>query len=145
MNADEARQAVIKEAFEWERTPYHHLAAVKHVGVDCAMYPIMVYRNALGMFNDFDPRPYAPEWHLHRNEEKYIEGLVQAGARRVDEPKPGDLALFCYGRTASHGAIIVEPGQDMLFLHAYIESGVIRSRIFELDYARRLHSFWSVL
>lgn len=145
MNIPYARSKIIREAFEWERTPYHHLADVKGVGVDCAMYPIMVYRNAVGMLTEFDPRPYAPEWHLHRDEERFIEGLIACGARRVEQPEPGDLAMFKYGRTASHGSIVVTPGTDMLFLHSYMGVGVIRSHLSELDYADRLHSYWSLL
>lgn len=139
------RELVIAEARTWLRTPYHHEGAVKGAGVDCAMLPICVYRNALDLFTEFDPRPYPPEWHLHRNEEKYIEGLKRCGARQVAVPKPGDIAMFKFGRTVSHGSIVLDECANFEFIHSYLNMGVIMTRLNELDYADRLHSFWSVL
>ena len=32
----QTRQAIIDETVTWLRTPYHHMAAIKGAGVDCA-------------------------------------------------------------------------------------------------------------
>jgi NlpC/P60 family putative phage cell wall peptidase len=141
------RAAIVAEAYSWVGTPYHHQAMLRGIGVDCAMLPIGVYR-AFGFLTDFDPRPYPVEWHLHHDDERFIKALETVGARRVDQPQPGDIAMFKYGRTASHGSIVVTPGAEgvhMKFIHSYIGRGCVESELFEDDYASRLHSYWSIL
>lgn len=145
------RDQIVTEAYSWLRTPYHHMAMVKGAGIDCAMFPVAVYQ-ALGYLPGFDPRPYPVEWHLHQGDELFLKALEAVGARRVEQPQPGDIAMFKYGRTVSHGSIVVTPGkaqggdaEHMKFLHAYIGRGCIESELFEDDYADRLNSFWSIL
>ena len=105
---------IVAEAVTWLRTPYHHMAANKGHGVDCAMLPLCVYK-AVGLVPaDVDPRPYTPDWYMHRSEEIYL-GWVTQFADRVEVGERGDFAMYRVGRTASHGAIIVD---DELMIHA---------------------------
>ena len=104
MPSSPARAAVVAAAREWIGTPYHNCADVKGVGVDCGMLLVRVFVD-LGLVEPFDPRPYAPDWHLHRSEEKYL-GHLLARARRVARPEPGDIVLFRYGRCYSHGGVV---------------------------------------
>lgn len=97
---------VVQEANKWLRTPYHHQADVLGAGVDCAMLLIRVY-HACGLIPDIDPRPYAPDWHLHRSEEVYLNSILKY-ADPVQEPLPGDIAAFKFGRCVSHCGIVVE-------------------------------------
>lgn len=134
------REAIMAEAKTWLGTPYHHLAGVKGAGVDCAMLLVEVHK-AVGLLPaDFDPRPYAPQWFLHRDEEKFVAHLLSCSKRTTD-PQPGDVALYRFGRTAAHGAILLE---DDLLIHAYRPS-----RRVEITERRtlvgRLDSFWSVV
>lgn len=101
----ENRARVVAEAEAWLRTPYHASARVKGVGVDCAQLPMAVYFAA-----GEAPRiaaSYAPDWHLHRNEELYVEWVLRY-AREIEEAEvgPGDMVLWKFGRTFSHGAIV---------------------------------------
>lgn len=115
------REIVVSEAISWLNTPYHHQGAIKGVGVDCVMLMIEVYR-ACGLVPDsVDPRPYPHDWHMHRGEEIYLGGVEQL-AVAVDEPQPGDIALFQFGRCVSHGAIVIK---WPLVAHAYIEHGAV--------------------
>ncbi|HLH50135.1 MAG TPA: hypothetical protein VKV96_12395 [Roseiarcus sp.] len=98
------RAAVVAAAREWIGTPYHNCADVKGVGVDCGMLLVRVFVD-LGLVEPFDPRPYAPDWHLHRGEERYL-GHLLARAHAVARPEPGDIVLFRYGRCYSHGGIV---------------------------------------
>ncbi len=134
------RAAVIAEAMSWVGTPYHHLAAVKGAGVDCAMLLVAVYK-AVGVLDpEFDPRPYSPQWFLHRSEEKFIGHLLPL-ASRTQTPVPGDVVLYRFGRTASHGAILVDPER---IVHAHRPSR--RVELCELRrLERRLDSYWTVL
>jgi hypothetical protein len=95
---------VVAAARAWIGTPYHNCADVKGVGVDCGMLLVRVFVD-LGLVEPFDPRPYAPDWHLHRSEETYL-GHLLARAKSVAEPQPGDGVLFRYGRCYSHGGIV---------------------------------------
>src|SRR6185437_10583982 len=73
---------VLDEARTWIGTPYHHMADIKGVGVDCAMLPVRVFCD-LGIVPLFDPRPYPHDWMLHRSDERYL-GWVKQFAQRVD-------------------------------------------------------------
>lgn len=114
------RAAVVAEARSWLRTPYHHAAQLKGAGVDCAMLPMAVYR-AAGLIPEFEFDRYPPDWHLHRDEERYL-GIVTRFAHEVPEPTgPGDFVLYRWGRCFAHGAIIV--GWPAI-IHAVIHVGV---------------------
>jgi cell wall-associated NlpC family hydrolase len=101
------RAAAVTEAKTWIRTPFHHAARVKSAGVDCLMLLAEVYERAGITTGRINPPFYVPDWHLHRDAERYMEGLLRY-ARPVTAPEPGDIALFRFGRTYSHGAIVTE-------------------------------------
>ncbi len=116
---EQQRKAVLLEAQTWFRTPYHHQGRIKGVGVDCATLLYEVYC-AVGMI-PFVPTPeYPPDWHLNRNDERYIN-LILDHAHEVFEPKPGDIGLWKFGRCFSHGGIIVD---DNFVIHAYLKTPV---------------------
>jgi cell wall-associated NlpC family hydrolase len=121
MSALEAaqRECVITEARRWLNTPYQHRQHLRGVGVDCAWLLIEVYFVA-GLMPMIDPGAYAQDWHLHRSEERYLHWLELYG-QRVETPQPGDVAVWQFGRTFSHGAIVVNEHQ---VIHAYRDIGV---------------------
>lgn len=143
MSAD-VRTAIVAEARSWVGTPYHHHGRVKGVGVDCAQILLAVYADALGLAPSFDVGQYSTQWHLHRSEEIYLEWLSRAGARQVDEPQPGDIAMFQFGRTFSHSAIHTGDG---LVVHAYAGTiqQVIESGLLEEPLASRPVQHWSIV
>lgn len=114
-----ARNSVLTEAQTWLGTKWHHQARIKGVGVDCAMYLCAVYE-AVGLTPHIDPRPYPADWHFHRDDERFLEWLKQYG-RSVKKPLPGDVAVFKFGRTFSHGAIVKD---WPLVFHCYIHETV---------------------
>lgn len=115
---------MLDEARGWLGTPYHHQGRLKGVGVDCAMILCEVY-HAAGLIPQVDPRPYPPDWHLHRDEERYL-GWLYAYGQPTDAPRPGDVGLWHFGRCFSHGGIMVS---DVEVIHAYLRQGVVLSRI----------------
>lgn len=137
------RDEIIAEARSWLGTPYHHLAAVKGAGVDCAMLLVQVYK-AVGLVPaDLDPRPYPPDWHLHRGEERFLGWLQQHGTPVV-VPRPGDVAVWRFGRTFSHGAIVV--GGWGQIVHAYMDAGsVVTGNLKESALAQRPVMYWQVM
>jgi Cell wall-associated hydrolases (invasion-associated proteins) len=121
----EAAHTVCAIARSWLGTPYHHKGRVRGAGVDCAMFPLEVYREA-GLIPDLDIPFYPQDWHLHRAEEIYL-GIVQRFAvetQHAASPQPGDFVLYHFGRTWSHGAIVLD---WPLIIHAVIGRGVILS------------------
>ena len=79
MSESEVRQRIVDEAKSWVGTPYvsNGMIKGKRGGTDCAMFPLAVYA-ACGLIpKEFDPRPYPPQWHVHRNEEKYVEYVLR--------------------------------------------------------------------
>jgi len=113
------RAAVVAEARSWLGTPFHHQGRIKGAGVDCAMLLAEVYESC-GIVRRVDPGYYPPDWHMHRDAERYLDQLL-GYARELDRaPSPGDVAVFRFGRTFSHGAIVTEwPA----VIHAYWAAG----------------------
>jgi NlpC/P60 family putative phage cell wall peptidase len=118
---NDRREAVVAEAESWIGTPFHHAARVKGAGVDCLMLLAEVYERA-GIAPRIEPPFYVPDWHMHRDAERYLEGLLPYAHEIEGPPLPGDIALFKFGRTFSHGAIVVEWPR---VVHAYWAIGVV--------------------
>lgn len=102
------RLAVVTEARAWLLTPYHHEGRVKGLGggVDCAMLPAEVY-HAAGVIPAIPELTYDPQWHLHHSAERYLEWVLKYAREIAGPPQPGDMALYKYGHTLSHGAIVI--------------------------------------
>lgn len=133
----EERMAVVEEAKTWLRTPYRHYARFKGFGADCAQMPIAVY-SACGIIPDVDPS-YTKQWHLNRGEELYLEWVRQFAVEiPEDQLGPGDFMVWRWGRTYSHGGIVLTPPK---IIHAYVGIGVTiddYSRHEELKHRPRL-------
>jgi len=121
--SDARRAAVVAEAESWLGTPFHHAARVKGApgpgreagGVDCLMLLAEIYERA-GVMGHVEVPFYVPDWHMHRDAERYLEGLTQYAREIPGPPLPGDVALFRFGRTFSHGAVVVAWPR---LIHAY--------------------------
>ena len=91
---DAGRARVVAEARGWIGCPYHHAAAIRGAGVDCARILIEVYADA-GLIDRFTPEPYPHDWHLHRDAERYLDQvLVYAREIAPAQIKPGDIVVW---------------------------------------------------
>ena len=141
------RERVVQEAREWLGTTYHHHGRIKGVGVDCAQLLCAVFE-ACSLVPHVDTGFYPVDWHLHRGEELFIKTLAPHAEQLPDSaPRaPGDVFVFRYGRTFSHGAIYV--GQDSdgrgLLIHSYLGTGVILSGFHEEPLVGRAYQHWSI-
>ena len=115
------RERVIASAKQWLRTPYQHRQMVKGAGVDCAMFPLAVYRECGHIPLDFEPPEYSMQWHLHRSEELYLKTIEPLCREISGPPDAADFVVFKYGRAFSHGAIVIK---WPLIIHSYIHHGV---------------------
>lgn len=134
----EQRDIIVKEAMSWLGTPYHHMAMSKGVGVDCAMILIGIYKNC-GLIDDIKLPYYSSQWHLHRDEEKYLD-TIKHYLKPTLNPKRGDVALFRFGRTVSHSAVVID---YPLVVHAYNRVGVILDDMNNGKLKDRLHGFYT--
>lgn len=126
----EQRQAVVAAARTWVGTPYHHRAKLKGKGVDCIMLLVAAFEEAAVLHAIEVPR-YVMQWHMHRNAEKYLEGLLQYCQELAPEetPQPGDIVLWKFGRCFSHGGIVSAWPR---LIHAWVKTGCV-----EDDYTTR--------
>jgi len=126
---DPRRLAVIEEARGWLRTPYHHMGRIKGCGTDCLMLLAEVYKAACVLPHVEVPF-YPPDWNLHRDTERYLDGVTRY-AREVQPieipgsspgTEPGNVAVFRFGRCFAHGAIVVLWPR---LIHAWCDAGVV--------------------
>lgn len=117
---NEQRARIVEIAKSWIGTPYHHHGQVKGAGSDCATFIAEVFFEA-GIVDRFVIEKYSPQWHLHRNSEKYMQKILEY-AHQVETPQPGDIVLWKFGRTFSHGGIVVN---WPFIIHQYITTGCI--------------------
>jgi len=141
-------------ARSWLGTPYHHLGRVKGAGVDCAKFPLEVYREA-GLIGHIEIPYYPPDWMLHRSEEIFLRIVQQHATERpavagrdletgpaatrtpgaataafagdpvaAGSALPGDFVIYRFGRCFAHGAIVLE---WPTVIHAVNGKGVILS------------------
>ena len=154
----EERQAVIAAARTWLGTPHRHRQAVKGAGVDCAMIIKEAFIEA-GLAPSFDQGFYTHDWHMHRNEEVYLEtvksymGVVDErplslNERLAENPSfsvdPADVIMMRVGRTYSHG-VIVSSWPDII--HAYFPSGMVEEVSVMgtplMTAPTKIYSYWS--
>lgn len=129
MNEEQQRVALVQAARGWIGTPYHHKARVKGAGVDCAQLLIGVYAEA-GLIAEFDTGDYPMDWMLHREEERFL-AWVERYLVEVEEPAPGDVVVWRFGRSFSHGAIVTSWPE---FIHAYRVTGIVCHGSIEQDH-----------
>jgi NlpC/P60 family len=125
--------AIARCATEWIDTPFHSHATIKgkNGGVDCAMLPACVFKEALGI--EFSIPEYLFQWHLHADpltgkfRQLLIDTLLKNGFVEISESElgPGDIVTGLMGEVYAHCAIIV----DWPFvIHASDRRGVKRIR-----------------
>ena len=116
------RHVIVSLAKTWIGTPYSSGARLRGIGVDCAQFPAAVYIEA-GEVEDFPIESYPHDWHLHQGAERYLATVFKY-ARELPKgelPKAGDLVVWQYGRTFSHGGIVVAWPQ---VLHSWLATPV---------------------
>jgi cell wall-associated NlpC family hydrolase len=122
MTEQEQRAKIVDVALTWNKTPYVHMGRIKGAGCDCATFLLEVYEEA-GLSEHIDIEYYPMDWHMHQAEEKYLKKILEHG-HRVSVPQPGDIALYRYGKTAAHGAIVID---YPTIIHSAITQGVVLS------------------
>lgn len=116
------RAAWINELVEWNGTPFVDCAAVKG-RKGCADCAKMLWKAAttVGMIENVPEPMYSPRI-VYGREESFINFLLSLGAREVETPQIGDVAVYFWGRIYGHGAVIINSRQ---IIHAYAAAGCV--------------------
>jgi hypothetical protein len=80
------RRAAVVEARTWLRTPYHHWAEMKHVGVDCAHLVLAVYRSVGLDFGAAKPGYVHPQWFQSASPPEFLLNAGRMFAAEVPGP-----------------------------------------------------------
>ena len=107
LDENEERRLIVEEAKSWLKTPFHNEARIKGGGVDCGMLLLEVFEKR-ELMPHVDPKHYAMDFMLHRNEEWYLETVQQYAYEIFRNALPGDIILYKSGRVYSHGGIIIK-------------------------------------
>lgn len=110
---DLRRLKAIEEAKTWMGTPFIHQGAIKGArgGVGCGTLLIAAYGAAgVAVPTLSDVGLFPSDWHCNTTEERYLNILTAYDFKPVENPLPGDTAIF---RTAtskvwSHSALVIE-------------------------------------
>lgn len=137
------REDIVAEALTWKGTPFVHRAGVKGHGCDCLFFFLRVYQ-AVGLVGEVEMPDYPQDWHFHHSEELYLEG-VKKYLREVTAPLPGDVALYTFGRTVSHAALVLDWPDCIHAWHRGREVQLVDGLSSAELGGQRLHSFWSPL
>lgn len=113
---DVTRDQIVREALSWIGTPYQHAQSCKGHGADCIGLVLGVYKAVGCIPAEFQAKPYSQQWHVHRNEELLLDAIREFGCTEVQEPLPGDVLLFQFGRVCSHTGIYLGNGE---MVHAF--------------------------
>ena len=114
------------------------MGRVKGAGTDCLMMLAEVYE-ACGVIPHVDIPFFPPDWNLHRDAERYLEGVLQYAKEIPGPPQPGDVALFKFGRCFAHGAIVTVWPK---LIHAFVRDGVIEGNAEQPKLAGRATRFF---
>jgi hypothetical protein len=97
------------------------MGRVKGCGTDCLMLLAEVYE-AAGVSPHVEVSFYPPDWNLHRDAERYLDGIRHYAREINGPPERGSVAVFKFGRCFAHGAIVVSWPR---LIHAWCNAGVV--------------------
>jgi cell wall-associated NlpC family hydrolase len=134
------RGRLVAEALSWIGTPYRPAQRVKgrDGGVDCLTFVVEVFERA-GIIGGYQVPYYPQDWHLHRDDERYLAGVLEYAREIEGPPEPGDIALFRFGRCFAHGGIVT---QWPMVVHAWNGAGVVPVDATQALLARRAQRFF---
>lgn len=109
------RETAVCTARRWIGTPYHHRARCLGAGCDCLMLIVESYVAAGLLPAEIEIPEYPQDIMFHSDDSRYVDTVLEY-CDEVPQPQPGDLAMWRYGKTWSHGAVVSDWPR---VIHAY--------------------------
>lgn len=124
MSEAQERARVVAAGRSWIATPFHDCARVKGAGVDCLQLIAAAFIES-GVSEPVEIPDYSPQWHMHRGDPLYREGIERFmdpvgdpdderswSERLAADPawrlEPADVWIVTYGRAFSHAGLITD-------------------------------------
>jgi cell wall-associated NlpC family hydrolase len=132
---------IIEEADTWIGTPYKHYSGIKGVGADCGLFIMRVYANC-GLIEYKQPEFYPTDWAWHSPTGEWFKEIVLENCTKIEkeEVKTGDIILYKFGKTLSHGSLLMD--NDMI-IHSEIGIGVTVSNRFANTWSKREREYYT--
>jgi NlpC/P60 family putative phage cell wall peptidase len=138
------REQIVSEARRWLRTPYHHQAVVRGVGVDCVGL-IRGVGHATGALPE-DKEAWARFGGYSRipNPRRMGEGMRQFLRLVEGTPQPGDIAwLEWRDDLPMHLAILASDSRGgATLIHSYSDAGGVVEHGLTPEWLARIKSWW---
>lgn len=138
------REQIVIEARRWLRTPYHHQAVVRGVGVDCVGL-IRGVGHATGALPE-DKEAWARFGGYSRipNPRRMGEGMRQFLRLVEGTPQPGDIAwLEWRDDLPMHLAILASDTRGgATLIHSYSDAGGVVEHGLTPEWLARVKSWW---
>lgn len=138
ITSKELRKCIVTEALSWADTPYHDAAGIKHIGADCAYFPLRVFQAVGRIPKDFTPERYSPQqWlnspsqkdklHLRFEDRTFLDIVLKFAKREISETevRPGDFVIYKIAASWTHGGIVIKWPE--FIMHPVVGRGVIGS------------------
>lgn len=147
---------MVQEALAWLPTPYADHAGIKHIGVDCAFFPLKVFQAVGRIPLDFVVPDYSPQkwlnspsqkdkYHLRFEDTTFLDIVLKFAKREIyeEEVLPGDFVIYKVAASWTHGGIIIKWPEYIL--HPIVDRGLVGSHgINEGFLLKRPRRFFSV-
>jgi NlpC/P60 family putative phage cell wall peptidase len=138
------REQIVTEARRWLRTPYHHQAVLRGVGVDCVGL-IRGVGHATGALPE-DAEEWARFGGYSRipNPRRMGEGMRQFLRLVEGTPQPGDIAwLEWRDDLPMHLAILASDTRGgATLIHSYSDAGGVVEHGLTPEWLARIKSWW---
>ena len=135
-----------EKALEFIGTPHVNGGNIKGAGLDCSTLPANFFHE-LG-YGDFEIMfGYSGDWYCKRDCEELLLPYLEKYCERIDEPEPGDIISYRWGR-AQYAHLSIYLG-DKRILHCQAQSGVEITDInapylFDAKGNSRVTGYWRV-
>ena len=102
---DQWREKVVGLAQSHLGVPYIPRCLIPELGLDCGTLLYFVYREVIKL--PAFPATYSADWALHTEDNRYLD-WIKPFIVQISRPIRGGISVWKYGRSFSHGAIVVD-------------------------------------
>ncbi|MBU2701186.1 cell wall-associated NlpC family hydrolase [Sporomusaceae bacterium BoRhaA] len=119
------REAIIKEALTWQKTPYHCGGRIKGAGTDCGLFILQVFEN-VGLLPHIEIPTYPIDIAANCATPMYLNKIKEYCHEVNREPLVGDIIVYkMKGSLVPHHAALCCDKE--FIIHSHVKTGVTLS------------------